>query len=421
VDRATRRHFFNLCDPAEALAPDDPRNVDIDAFGARGVRWVETLAARIALSERPVCELFTGIPGAGVTTELLRLAARLRDKNGANLLIVHIDAADVLDLYRPIDGSDILLAVVQRAEEAVAAASGTPLAEPLRRLRKWLVSTDAETANARLVESLRANPTARDKVRVQVDADLSRFLAEVRDELILLTERARRLGHAGLAVIFDGLEKLRGISTNRKEVLDSAERVFVAGAPSRTLPIHVVYTLPAALILRLDTPVHFLPWIALTDRAEGRREAGFAAAREILHRRVPEKIQDELFGAAARFDRVERLISSSCGSPRELVRLLQGCIAEPSLDEARLTRLLSMATDDFLGLIPERAHAWLARVHQRKELVIEDGSEREMAETMLANGVILRYQDDVGWFDLHPAARKLPDIAAAIEHRGAAV
>ena len=33
VDRETKKRLYNACNPDEPLAPDDPRNVDVDALG----------------------------------------------------------------------------------------------------------------------------------------------------------------------------------------------------------------------------------------------------------------------------------------------------------------------------------------------------------------------------------------------------
>jgi hypothetical protein len=87
VDFETRKLLSSLCDPKTALAPDDPRYVDLDAAGARGASFGDGLASRIELSDRPVMQLVTATPGAGLSTELRRVAARLAraDLSGARL------------------------------------------------------------------------------------------------------------------------------------------------------------------------------------------------------------------------------------------------------------------------------------------------------------------------------------------------
>jgi hypothetical protein len=417
MDRTTRRKFYNLCNPEEALAPSDPRCVDVDApaGGARGIRWAAALAQGIELSDRPVCELFTGLPGAGVTTELFRLAARLSDDREANLLVVHIDAHEVLDFSSPIETPEVLLAILQRTEEAVAAASGASSKDRLPRLQRWLAAAAPEggwASDERPAERLRASPDARARFRARVEPELSSFVDEVRDELILLNERARRGGRRGVVVILDGLEKLRGMSTNRREVLDSAERVLVRGAPATTLPVHVVLTMPPGLALRLDGPPRFLPMIAVADREGRRNEQGHAAMLEIVRRRVPEEILVEVFGAEAQAGHIEQMLHASAGCPRDLVRLLRDCIAAQPLREAEFRRSLAEVGEAQLSLVPESAIPLLSRIHRTKALAPSGPEEREILERLLSDGALLRYQlDGEAWYDVIPAVGRIPGVS----------
>ena len=100
-------------------------------------------------------------------------------------------------------------------------------------------------------------------------AELSRFIAEVRDELTLLDGRAQALGYRGIVVLFDSLTRLQGWSANWAEVLASAERTFGLYASYLELPVHVVYTVPPAMIVRLGAPIRFLPRSRVHDRHGG--------------------------------------------------------------------------------------------------------------------------------------------------------
>ncbi len=233
--------------------------------------------------------------------------------------------------------------------------------------------------------------------------------------MTLLAHEARRLGRTGIAVFFDGLEKLGAITSELSLVLDGAEYTFGRDIPAMSLPVHVVYTLPFALLLRPIARVCVLPAIALFDREGRRRETGFQAAREIIERRVPVPILDELFGLEHRAARVDQLIASSGGTPGQLVRLLQSTIAESLLDEASLARLLATDADWLRRGIPERAAVWLAGVHQGKALGAVDVAERPNAEAMLARGAVLPYQNGEAWVDRHPAVLRAPAVFAALD------
>ena len=128
MDVATRKRLYNLCRPDEPLALSDPRFVDLDSLPAqvRGGLFASALAERILTATQPVCALVTAQRGAGLSTELRRLAAQLADPAGPNLLVAHIDAADTFDLTSTIHIADLLLALVQRVEKAVDAARATP-------------------------------------------------------------------------------------------------------------------------------------------------------------------------------------------------------------------------------------------------------------------------------------------------------
>jgi hypothetical protein len=422
VNLATRKRLFNLCDPREPLAPDDPRNVDVDTLdgSVRGRSSVDALATPIELAVRPVTLLFTGQPGSGVTTELRRLAARLGHKTGANLLAVRIDAAEVLDLHSALDVPDVLFALLEQTDAAVAGAEGKPvIAGALRRFQKWFAdfSVEASGAEDRLPVStiLRTKPHARAAFRARVAAELSQFLAEVRSELILLDGRAKRQGHVGLVVVFDGLDRLRGTSATWKDVLTSAEDVFDRNFSHLELPVHVVYTVPSALVFRLKTPVHFLPQIALFDRGGQSSAAGFEAGRQLVRRRVSDANLTDLFGSQADAW-IDQLLAQSGGNPGAIVRLLQNVVAEDPLDEQLFERVLSMGGDEYRRMVPAGAYPWLARVHVEKTLPSQGEEHRESAEQMLSNGALLRYQDDAAWFDVHPAVLRIPGIEEAIQH-----
>lgn len=422
MNLAQRKRLFNRCDPRDPLEPEDPRNVDVDGGdgSVRGRRWLDALAAPIELGERPVTTLFTGQSGSGVTTELLRLAGRLRDSAGANLLAVRIDAAESIDLYSPIDVPEVLLAVLERTGAAVATAEGEPGADPLRRFRGWLADLPAASGPDAPMASIivRTNPTLRAAFRARVNADLSRFLSDVRSELVLLDNRARRLGRGGIVVLFDSLDRLRGASKHRQDVLTSAEHLFERDLSYLELPIHVVYTVPAALVFRVAAPLHFLPQIALSDRRGQRSAAGFVAGRGIVEQRLSDAkaTAEEVFGPQAE-ERIDRLIAWSAGSPGAIVRLLQNVVAEPSLDAQLFERVLSMGGDEHRRAVPAGAYPWLARVHVEKTLPVDTEEERELAEQMLSNGVVVGYRDDAAWFDVHPAAQRIPGIAEAIARR----
>lgn len=425
-----RRLYYNRCKPNEPLSPDDERNLDIDDFGTtrvRGVNWVEKLAGGIELSEEPVFKLFTGLPGSGKSTELRRLVERLSRPAGAHLLTVLIDAEQVIDLANPIDIPEIIAVILQGTEEAVLKAEGRDpdlaLQEGyLTRLWNWLNATDvafktvefAIPSGAKLVAEMKTRPSLRARVRETVATHLTTFLRQAREELELLNVRARDRGYRGLIVIFDSLEKLRGISTNWDLVLNSAERIFGSGAPYLRLPVHVLYTIPPALALRLGEPVPFMPMIKLHDQDNRPFQPGLDAAREIVRRRVPDAVMADLLGPGSE-RRVGELIRWSGGYPRELLRLLQSAFAVPSspLSDGDFDRILNELRDAYRRIVPANTFEWLAGVAAKQYLTIQNDDHRQAADHMLANNAILKYLNEHEWYELHPAVDQIPGVAEA--------
>ncbi|MCA9650676.1 MAG: ATP-binding protein [Myxococcales bacterium] len=433
MDFADRKLYYNRCDPSEALAPDDERNVDLDAeavggYRPRGVVWVERLASEIELSDDPTCTLFTGLPGSGKSTELRRLLAHLADPQGMHLLGVLVDAERVLDLTTRVDIPDIIAAIVYAVDEKVLEAEGrqgkAALQEGyLTRLWHWLTTTDVELGEGelavgdagKLVFELKTRDSLRQRVRRTVAANLTAFLGQAREELVALEERARRAGWGGLIVVLDSLEKLRGVSENWHDVLASAEQVFGRGAPYLQLPVHVIYTVPAALVARQHQGIEFMPMVKLRHRDGTVFAPGVETMRKLVHQRIPGPVLAHLLGDQAR-ERLDELILASGGYTREVIRFLRAIVRERQhpLSQDAYERILNELRDDYRAVVPSEAFDWLAQVAVDRYLTIHDEEHRASADLMLLNNVVMRYMNQRDWYDLHPVVYEIPGVAEAI-------
>ncbi len=435
MDFKTKKKYYNRCLPYESLEPDDPRNVDLDALGdvtgdyVRGINWTDKLASEIALSDQPVFKLFTGHPGSGKTTELRRLAKRLSDPEGGNFLPVFINAEELIDLVNPIEVTDIISAVVFSAERTVFEKEGiseTSLNEEryLKRLWDWLTNTDAELRGVEfnipsvgtLIYEMKTRPALRNRIRETVTAHFSTFIKDAKNELEMLNRRVKDvLKRDGMVIIFDSIEKLRGLTANWHEVLGSAEKVFSGGAPYLRLPVDVLYTVPAALATRM-TGVEFMPMIKVRDKNNSPYPGGIDAARELIRRRVPDDILKEIFGVDVMEDRLKALILRSGGYPREIVQILQMSIAQKQhpVSEKAFEHIIADIANQYRMIVTGESFAWLAQVAKTKFLTIENDAHREIADLMLANHAVLRYLNDKLWFELHPAVYEIPGIQQAI-------
>ncbi|MCP4345318.1 MAG: hypothetical protein GY795_07310 [Desulfobacterales bacterium] len=433
MDFKTRKKYYNICSPYEYLEPEDTRNVDLDAFGeedghrVRGVNWVDNLVEEIALSDEPTFKLFTGHMGSGKTTELKRLAKRLSNPDEANLFPVFINAENILDLASRIDVTDIIAAVVYSVERAVIEnedSSEKALEEAyLKRFWNWLKNTDVDFGKGefsipsagKLIFEMKSRPTLRQRIRGIVTSNFLEFITNAKQELEkfnlhVITKNEK----SGIVIIFDSLEKLRGITSNWHEVLESAEQVFSGGAPYVRLPVHVLYTVPPSLTTRI-TGVDFLPMIKVHDKNSIPYELGIEAVRELIRRRIPDDILVEIFGTGSE-DRINRIILQSGGYPREVIRMLQMSIAQKKhpLSDRAFEHIIAKIANEYLMVVPGEAFNWLASVAKSKLLTIEDDDHRRVADLMLANHAIMRYLNDELWFELHPALYQIPGVKKAI-------
>jgi len=435
MDFKTKQKHYNACDPNESLPPGDYRNVDFDSLDqgsglVRGVNWVERMATKIELAPKKdhVSCLFTGLPGSGKTTELKRLEKRLQSRDRAKLLTVFIDATEVIDTANPIEISDIVSSLIFRTEEEIIIKEGgdpkTILEKGSRaRLWTWLKETNVNLkeikiggAGANLIFELKANQGLRSKVNETIQGHILQYIQKAREEFSFLNERARKLGHDGICIIFDSLEKLRGMHSNWEQVLASAERIFSGGAPYLKFPVHAIYTVPPALFARQADAIEFMPVIKIHDRNNVPYKPGIDAMRELIRRRLPDHILNELFGVEFEA-KAAKLIEWSGGYTRDLLRMLHGAFLEKQfpLPDSPFLRLRNEIWDAYHRLIFTSEYEWLARVAHKRKLVIEDDKHIQTAERLLLNNAVLRYLNDEDWFDLHPGVLNISGVQEAFQ------
>jgi hypothetical protein len=157
--------------------------------------------------------------------------------------------------------------------------------------------------------------------------------------------------------------------------------------------------------------------LKIRDRDGNRADTGFYAAREIVTKRIDnEEHRRAIFGQEHE-KRIAEIIDWSGGYPREIVRLLQEVILAGPLDSEgiKFKRVLADAADQYRRTVTTDAIAWLARVHVDKQAIADDTKHREIVDSAFRNNLILRYQNDNTWEDVHPAIRDMPQIQAAIK------
>jgi len=428
VDLKDKQRYYAQCRD-EPLEPNDERNLDIDQCPAapRGRGWVGRLAEPISLSPRvPVQLFFSALPGSGKSTELRRLKALLSSPPN-NLLVALVDAVNELDLTGTIDAFDILAVLVHRTEELILEREGKNAAAALhdgylKRLWNWLQTTDAELTQAQfsipeaasLTVEMKMRPALRERLRQNVANHLPRFLQEIREEFRLLEGRAKKCGHAGLVVILDSLEKLRGPTTTYDQVLASAEKLFAGGAPYLALPVHSVLTIPPAVYARLATlQVDFMPVVKVRNQDGKLCQEGIDVMRELVRLRIPDHALQEILGQEQCEPRITEVIVQSGGYPRDVVNVLRRLIETPAypVSDKAFASWLNEQKERYRIVVTQDDYPWLRHVAKSKELDIKSDAHRATADRALQNHIVLRYCNEKTWWDLHPAVAQIPGIA----------
>lgn len=124
VDLETLRQFVRQCDPAAPLSGEDPRYVELrDVRGEGEMNSVDRLAQTIFLLDQS-CQLFTGYPGTGKTTELRRLQKKLDDAKDTPTHVVYVPFEQYIDLYSPISIADVLRVLAYELDREATRTEG---------------------------------------------------------------------------------------------------------------------------------------------------------------------------------------------------------------------------------------------------------------------------------------------------------
>lgn len=427
-----RKFYYNRCHSQQPLAPLDERNVDIDgqeAVKPRGDNWVDRLAEPIELSNAPEMLLFTGLPGSGKSTELNRLVARLE---GQGFVVAFLVADEILDVMQPIQAPELLVGILQAADARVRSLEGgdpqKALSEgPFAAVWRWIRTAEVETrAQAQvgveegpvqvgLTFDLKTDPSLKKWLRERAYSRYQGFLERVRGAISELDKKVKSLGHQGLVLVVDSLEKLHGVTENWREVLESAEVLF--SGDHLELPVHVIYTVPPSLTLRLSRPVVFLPMIKLYQRPSAQAprlpwQPGFDVAFDLIRRRLDDQVLARLMGPDWQ-ERRRRIVETSGGYPRELVRLLQALLTWKDWSEAGFERFLKQQAEPYKRLVARTSYPLLALVATQHRLEHDD-ENREEVSRLLSQSLVLRYCNDEEWFDVHPAVWEMEGVREAI-------
>jgi hypothetical protein len=434
IDLRELQHFVKQCDPMQPLGPDDQRYVELDTGapvrGSDSASAIDEIERTILFSEptSAVCQLFSGFPGSGKTTELYRLKKRLEGNKLVPLHVVLVDFQDYRTDPTPLSIMEILRVLAYELDrEATRVEGGDPDAKPgyTRRFYDFLTTTNVDLKGLSFAQlgptimfEAKGNPTFRQRLE---EALASRFQVFVRDAQEAMAEAVVRIRKAAqvqqIVVLVDALEKVTPLREEDRALLEgSAETVFVEHAARLRLPCHTVYTFPLWLRFRVpqldglyDRPARILPMVKVSE-PDGRAYApGFAKLTELVGRRLDLR---RIFGPSLE-QTLRPLIAASGGYTRDLLRMVREVLwsarAFP-VEPAEIARIVERTAEGYVVTVRDDDADVLAEIAHTHDLPSGDGVRLAIFGRLLQRYVVLAYRNGKPWYDLHPLVREAPPL-----------
>jgi hypothetical protein len=441
------RRFVRNCDPQRPLEADDPLYVPFDegtpTRGASHTSAIQALRRFIYLKDES-CQLFTGFPGTGKTTELRRLRAQLADAKDLPTHAVYVDFEEYLDRYTPASITDVLRIFAYALDrEATVAEGKDPEAEPGYARRFWdflkqtdvsLERLDLHLAGQVVMLEMKNNPSFRQKAEAALSARFQQFATEatnVMSEAVVRLRSAKGTHAERVVVIADGLEKFTPLREEDRDTMEaSVESLFVQHARLLRLPCHVIYTFPLWLRFRVaelgslyDSQPLVLPMVKISERTAAPRGApylpGIEKLREVVSRRIDVA---SVFGDDGQM--LTDLVISSGGYPRDLLRMAREVLVRGEafpVSPKVVSRVIDDLAREYAVVVRGTYVPMLARVAESHALPQADAAEVAAFGRLLEKWLVLAYRDEEEWYDLHPLVRRAPLVASALPASASAV
>jgi hypothetical protein len=433
------RHLIRACDPNRPLLPGDPLYVAFDegtpVRGTEGRSCIDLLQRLILLQDQ-TCQLFTGFPGTGKTTELGRLKQRLESSKDLPTFVVSIDFDQWLDRYTPASITDVLRVVAHVLDrEATLAEGRDPDQEPGygRRLWDFLAHTDLELQKMgfqaygpSLMLELKNNPTFHQRAEAALRIRFQQFANEARtamEQSILRLRQAPSTHAQRVIVLADGLEKFTPLREEDRGVMEaSVESLFVQHASLLHLPCHTVYTFPLWLRFRVaelgglyDGSPAVLPMVKIAGQDGTEYRVGIDKLIDLVRRRVREL--SHVFGDDLDTTLLP-IIHASGGYPRDLLRMVRQLLIDARAFPAKpadAQRVIDELSQQYAFVVRGTNLPLLAQIATTHALPQEDAEQVAAFGRLLERWLVLAYRNGEEWYDLHPLVRRSPLVRARLE------
>lgn len=432
-DEITR--LYRSCDPFLSIQPDDERWVDFD--DVRGGGYVQTYMNSIVRAdpERPVAKLFSGHRGAGKTTELYRLRDALEKKR---FKVIYMDVmggepggADPGFKLDPndTDFTDLLVfiaATIQSKLKAMDIAGFDPVTIKFENFWKGFkesLPTDFELSQGeigiglgKIVAEIHNQPSARKKLRREIEKRSTSLLEAVNDVLELARVKLREHSFEDLVLLVDGLDKVElrplegGVNTHERLFVFQAEQFNKLKAPVVfTVPISLDYS-PRAAGLTNATGDTMRPMPMIRIRGDGRSEPtadtpGMKKMREMIEKRCAHaKVAfGEVFDSNAT---CTTLCKMSGGDPRHLMMLIRAAcdlLDGLPITEDAAAKAIQNYGNSLLREVPDEYWEKLKKYGEPQTDIDKDQDH----DRMLFYLWILEYMNATPWYEVNPVIRTL--------------
>ncbi len=425
------RQMVTRCDPGAPLAVGDPAYYALDegvpVRGSEGRSCIDALIATIDLDERgDTRQLFTGFPGCGKTTELLRLVDRLRASSEPTHVIYLDVEREYVNPYATLEPSDLLrvLTFALDLEAETVAKESWPRSGYARRLRDYLGSVDGTQGAAlpdlddrALMRELGTSGALRERLSAALATRLSSFAEESRAVAEAAVGKIREAtGATRVVLVVDGLEKvLAAREEDRSRIERSLETTFIDHAELLRFGCHLVLTCPMWLRYRTSqlgglwsAEPAVLPMVKVKNPDGSPYEPGLTKLAELVARRLD---LARVFGdATAQSETLRHLLEASGGYPRDLLRMLREALRRSDLElpipRRVVDQVITGLSEEYrLGL--REAHLDVLReIAQTHVFPRGDDARVELFGQLLDRWFLLAYRNGVPelpeWYDLHP-------------------
>lgn len=441
------RTAFNRCDPFEPIRDyDDPRYVDLTGLGLRGTDTnpIVLLQGNIELSDEPTQQCVTGFRGCGKSTELLRLKTNLEK---VQYTVVYIDTEDYLNLTVPADIADLWFIMAASLDEAIFGNTKPDPARPFSNFRErflGFLNTTITVSEGTIKVPQIVDIKAAFKHELGFRAELYRELGQRKSEMVRLCRafaeeavahhRKTSPNGAGLVVIVDNFEKLRGDLTNAAQVRESIEKIFIQQASELQTPYHAIFTVPPWVRFMPFAPgigsgdIFVIPMCRIFEKPK----TAVGAPAKL----APGKLSIFLDILRKRFDTSEifgdettllRLAEAAGGYPRDLLRYVKEVLLRagmntplpiPAEDQKRFAdAVLTAHASLYENAILDDVLPMLVRVATEHEVRVKDATEAERIADLFDYHFVLAYANGEAWFDLHPMVRRTQRVQFALHNR----